>query len=173
MGCGPRNFGPEWIHIDGGDYPHLDWCSIKRLPFPDNSMDLIYASHVISYFDREEIIPVLEEWRRVLSPGGTLRLSVSDFPVLCDLYLKGMELDKILGPLFGRMKIWDQWVYQKTAYDTGSLLTLFDVCGFKDARWWNWRKTEHSQHDDFSQAYIPHMDKEHGTLISLNMEATK
>jgi len=24
--------------------------------------------------------------------------------------------------------------------------------------------------DDFSQAYLPHMDKEHGTLVSLNLE---
>ena len=26
---------------------------------------------------------------------------------------------------------------------------------------------------DFSQAYVPHMDKEHGRLISLNVEALK
>jgi len=27
--------------------------------------------------------------------------------------------------------------------------------------------------DDHSQAYLPHMDKENGILISLNIEATK
>jgi hypothetical protein len=27
--------------------------------------------------------------------------------------------------------------------------------------------------DDYSQAYIPHMDKEGGRLISLNLEAEK
>jgi hypothetical protein len=27
--------------------------------------------------------------------------------------------------------------------------------------------------DDHSQAYIPHMDKENGTLISLNIETIK
>jgi hypothetical protein len=27
--------------------------------------------------------------------------------------------------------------------------------------------------DDHSQAYLPHMDKENGTLISLNIEAVK
>ena len=24
MGCGWRKFGEDWIHIDGGDYDHLD-----------------------------------------------------------------------------------------------------------------------------------------------------
>jgi len=24
LGCGWRDFGSDWIHIDGGDYPHLD-----------------------------------------------------------------------------------------------------------------------------------------------------
>ena len=38
---------------------------------------------------------------------------------------------------------------------------------------WDWRKTEHSQFDDHSQAYLPKMNKEHGTLISLNVEAIK
>ena len=24
LGCGWRNFGKDWIHVDGGDYDHLD-----------------------------------------------------------------------------------------------------------------------------------------------------
>ena len=24
IGCGWRDFGKDWIHIDGGDYDHLD-----------------------------------------------------------------------------------------------------------------------------------------------------
>ena len=31
MGCGWRNFGAEWIHIDGGNYPHLDYSRIDNL----------------------------------------------------------------------------------------------------------------------------------------------
>jgi hypothetical protein len=27
--------------------------------------------------------------------------------------------------------------------------------------------------DDYSQSYLPHMDKENGTLMSLNLEAVK
>ena len=38
---------------------------------------------------------------------------------------------------------------------------------------YDWRQTLHKDHDDFSQAYVPHMDKEKGLLISLNVEADK
>jgi len=40
-------------------------------------------------------------------------------------------------------------------------------------RRYDWRQTLHKDHDDHSQAYIPHMDKENGRLISLNVEAEK
>ena len=76
MGCGWRNFGSEWTHIDGGNYDHLDSHSITHLNYEDNTVDLIYASHVLEYFDREEVSEVLEEWYRVLKPGGILRLAV-------------------------------------------------------------------------------------------------
>ena len=63
LGCGWRDFGKDWIHIDGGDYPHLDSKDILNLPYENNSIDLIYASHVIEYFDREEILEVLNKWK--------------------------------------------------------------------------------------------------------------
>ena len=86
MGCGWRDFGKDWIHIDGGDYPHLDSKDIFNLPYEDNSVDLIYASHVIEYFNREEVKDVLNEWIRVLKPNGKLRLAVPNFEAMVELY---------------------------------------------------------------------------------------
>ena len=31
LGCGWRNFGSDWVHIDGGDYDHLDYNDITNL----------------------------------------------------------------------------------------------------------------------------------------------
>ena len=45
--------------------------------------------------------------------------------------------------------------------------------GFSEVKKYDWRKTSHSQFDDHSQAYLPHMDKENGDLMSLNIEAVK
>jgi len=46
------------------------------------------------------------------------------------------------------------------------------IPGFVHIRY-DWRQTIHKDYDDVSPAYIPHMDKEHGILISLNVEAEK
>ena len=45
--------------------------------------------------------------------------------------------------------------------------------GFINFELYDWRETDHSMFDDHSQAYIPHMDKINGTLISLNVECRK
>jgi len=174
MGCGWRDFGKDWVHIDGGDYPHLDSKDIFNLPYEDNSVDLIYASHVIEYFNREEVKDVLNEWIRVLKPNGKLRLAVPNFEEMVTLYLGGkIQLDGILGPLYGQMPMGEETIYHRTTYDYISLETLLSDLGMKSIKKWDWRETSHSEFDDHSQAYIPHMDKKNGVLISLNIECQK
>lgn len=174
LGCGWRNFGEDWIHIDGGDYEHLDYHDITNLPFDDNSVDLIYASHVIEYFDRDEVKLVLQEWNRVLKKGNVLRIAVPNFEIISKLYLNHhMSLENFLGPMYGKMIMGDKIIYHKTIYDLESLQKLLESCNFINTKTYDWRNTEHSLFDDHSQAYIPHMDKEKGTLISLNIESLK
>jgi hypothetical protein len=45
--------------------------------------------------------------------------------------------------------------------------------GYKNIKRWDWRKVDHGKFDDHSQAYIPHMDKKNGVMISLNIQAQK
>jgi len=174
LGCGWRNFGKDWIHIDGGDYPHLDSRDIVNLPYKDNSIDLIYASHVIEYFDREEVNIILNKWKNKLKSGGILRLAVPNFQTMVRLYLEAnIPLDSFLGPLYGKMEMDNKTIYHKTTYDFNSLKSILNECGFSNIDYYNWKDTEHKNFDDHSQAYIPHMDKENGILISLNIEAIK
>lgn len=176
LGCGKRDFGEDWIHIDGADFPHVQYHDVIDLPFMPDTVDLIYASHLLEYFDRYEVHGVLYNWYSKLKKGGILRLAVPNFEILVKLYQdKTLELDGILGPLYGRWYMGgDKYVYHKTTYDSWSLRELLlDDIGFKSIREWDWRKVDHGKFDDHSQAYIPHMDKENGTLISLNLEAIK
>ncbi len=175
MGCGWRDFGPDWQHIDGGNYNHLDSHSITELPYKNNTVDLIYASHVLEYFDREEVNTVLKEWHRVLKPEGILRLAVPDFDAMVRLYLnKNMPLEDFLGPLYGKMEMANENIYHKTTYDFKSLHSKLKSIGFKEMKRYNWRDYPvHVKNDDHSQAYKPNMDKENGTLISLNVEVKK
>ena len=183
LGCGWRDFGDDWIHIDGGDYDHLDHHDITDLPQSSNSCDLIYASHVLEYFDREEAVSVLQEWIRVLKPGGVLRIAVPDFEAMASLYFmptgtSGLgnppqKLSQFLGPLYGKMQMGDDTIYHKTVYDFEELSELLESQGLKDVKRYEWRNTEHAKFDDHSQAYIPHMEKDTGVLISLNVEGVK
>ena len=175
MGCGWRNFGKGWTHIDSGNYEHLDAESITDLnQYGTSTVDIIYASHVIEYFDREELPAVLREWRRILKVGGILRVAVPNFKKIVDLYSSGeYTLNSFLGPLYGKMFMRTSPIYHKTIYDLVSLSEVLKDSGFRDLKQWDWRETEHARYDDHSQAYLPHMDKENGTLISLNMECKK
>lgn len=175
IGCGKRNFGPEWVHIDGANYDHVDYIirDLGHLPFPDNSASIIYASHVIEYFDQFEIVTILQEWKRVLAPAGILRLAVPDFKMMARLYFTGEPLFRFIGPLFGRMEMDETKIYHKMVYDVESLTSLLETNGFTDVREWDFTKVEHGKVDDHSQAFIPHMDKENGVLISLNLQCRK
>ena len=125
IGCGWRDFGKGWVHIDGGDYHHIDSSDIFLKDYDNNSAELIYASHFIEYFDRDEVIELLKEWKRVLVDKGTLRIAVPDFFQISKLYSdKKYPLDNFVGPLYGKMKMKEQLIYHKTVYDFISLKRL-------------------------------------------------
>ncbi len=178
LGCWHRNI-PGFINVDLCDMPHIHYkTSIDKLDmFEDGSVDLIYSSHSLAYFDRIEVKALLQEWRRVLAGGGVLRLAVPDFDKLILAYQKSADLSKILGPLYGRMEIQTQEgervIYHKTMYNFDSLKAVLEENGFSDVKPYDWRERIHKNYDDHSQAYYPHMDKENGILISLNVEAQK
>jgi hypothetical protein len=76
-----------------------------------------------------------------------------------------------MGLLYGGQDY--EYNFHHVAFDFKFLEKHLTKVGFKNIRRYDWRKTRHKDYDDFSQAYIPHMDKEHGILMSLNVEAEK
>lgn len=172
LGCGKR-YIPGFVHIDVVEYDHIDHVtSIDNLSvFEDNSVDLIYNCHVLEHFKRREVNRVLSEWYRVLKPSGILRTAVPDFEKLVQLYQQNKDLSQIIGPLFGNMNYLYNIHYNVFDYET--LGTELANVGFIEYKKYDWRITEHAEYDDFSQAYIPHMDKGNGLLISLNVECKK
>ena len=177
LGSGKR-YIPGFIHIDINPFPHIDYVhDISKLPMiKSNSCELIYFSHGIEYFDREEIKRALKEWKRVLKKEGIIRLAVPDFEALIKVYKKYKDLNKIIGPLYGRWEVKSKKkkiIYHKTVYDFKSIKNVLESAGFRQVKRYNWRETIHKDYDDYSQSYIPHMQKETGLLLSLNVEATK
>ncbi len=175
LGCG-KKFIPGFFHVDVLPAPHVDLVSrVETLPsIADNSVDLIYAAHLLEHFSRKAYRAVLLEWFRVLAPEGVLRLAVPDFAACAKLYHEqGLKdgLTGLVGLIVGGQR--DEYDYHKMVFDEPLLTRELRAVGFREVRRWNWRTTEHAQIDDYSQAYLPHLDKVHGTLMSLNLEAVK
>ena len=161
--------------MDALPAPHVDIVGpVERLPVEDDSVSLIYASHILEHFGRYEYKAVLRERFRVLKPGGILRLSVPDFSACAAIYYESGLVDGLtglVGLIVGGQR--DKYDYHKMIFDEDLLRhDLLDI-GFREVRRWDWRLTEHAGVDDFSQAHIPHMDKDAGRLMSLNLEAIK
>jgi predicted SAM-dependent methyltransferase len=175
LGCG-RKFIPGFIHVDIAAHEHVDHVApVDQLDWlADESVSLIYASHVLEHFGRAEVGRVLAEWHRVLEPGGWLRIAVPDFAACAKIYYEqGLAdgLTGLVGLICGGQR--DEYDYHKMIFDEPLLSRFLLEVGFRETRRWDWRGTEHAHLDDFSQAYLPHMDKVNGSLMSLNIEARK
>lgn len=177
LGCGHRHL-KNFIHVDKDVLPHIDHPNTDLgdlFMFNNSSVDMIYTCGSFEYYDREEAIHVLEEWRRVLKTGGTLKISVPNFSSVVKVYQKYNNLDGIgiLGPLYGKWKIHNnRFLYHKTVYDKKSLSNLLSKVGFRNIKNYVAEDFLPNGYDDYSLAYVPHMDK-NGIQIQLNMECIK
>jgi SAM-dependent methyltransferase len=51
---------------------------IRNLEFPENSADEILSVNVIDHMKKEEFLGTLQNWKKVLKPGGNLIIDVDD-----------------------------------------------------------------------------------------------
>lgn len=94
LGCGPRfSSDPVWTNVDfQSASPHVIAHDLNRgIPFPDATFDAIYHSHVLEHFAPPQGAQFIAECRRVLKPGGILRVAVPDLEQICRLYLAALE----------------------------------------------------------------------------------
>lgn len=172
LGCGSTHID-GYTNIDIRYLPNVDSVDNVRFlrRFEENSVDVIYASHVLEHFSRWDVSSVLNRWYALLKPNGVLRLAVPDFESICNYYIKTKNLRKISGMLYGGQDVEEN--YHKWIWDFDSIKKELIDCKFRNIRLYDWKQTEHSNIDDYSQSYLPHLDKENGQLMSLNVEATK
>lgn len=89
-GCGTHPT-PGWINSDTKDDPGIDLvCDIRDgLPLDDDGLDYVVSVHALPMIPYQELVPVLQELRRIIRPGGTLRLALPDLDGAIQAYLEG------------------------------------------------------------------------------------
>jgi SAM-dependent methyltransferase len=170
--------GEGWINMDNSPnawlskYPRLKWLlwksrllsdfhynihwdkSIvirdlrKRLPFDDDSIRYVYTSHFLEHVSRGDAKRVIGEIRRVLEPGGILRVVVPDLAYGVRRYTAAIQADPSDADAAPRLLEWLQlsapgrrdphlWMYDgpslsKLLADSG--LINVTPCDYKQGR---------------------------------------
>lgn len=171
LGCGTKHI-EGWVNVDARPLEGVDLVDDIRLTsLEPNSADVIYASHVLEHIGRLEYMEVLARWFTLLKPGGILRVAVPDMEQVVNHYNEFQNLIILRGFLWGGQTYAQNYHY--CGWDFKTLRADLASVGFQKIYRYDWRNTEHAHIDDFSQTYLPHMDKTNGTLMSLNVEAIK
>jgi predicted SAM-dependent methyltransferase len=92
LGCGSR-FHPAWTNFDiqPSSAGVRRWDLQKELPFPDESFDVVYHSHVLEHFTKADGLSFLKRCFRVLRRGGTIRVAVPDLERIARLYIEALD----------------------------------------------------------------------------------
>jgi predicted SAM-dependent methyltransferase len=135
--------------------------------FADNTFSQVYASHVLEHFDYTgSLMAALKEWIRVMTPGGTLYVSVPDLDVLARLFLDRELLsyqDRFLAMrmIFGGHI--DKSDYHLVGLNEEFLRDILRIAGFTTIR----RVENFGIFDDMSTTMLK------GVPISVNMVCEK
>ena len=138
-GCGPV-IAPGWMNSDVIDAPGVDLaCDIRAgLPLPDDDVDYIVSHHGLQDLKIYEQVPALRELRRVLKPGGVLRVSLPDLDAAIAAYLEGRQSyfgvyawDTIAGNFITHI-LWHN--YTATLFTWSFAEELLKKAGFADVR---------------------------------------
>lgn len=115
-GCG-YHFHEDWTNIDftstGKDV--IGYNLLNGIPFPDNTFEVVYHSHVLEHFSKNGGRLFVKECYRVLKKGGTLRIAVPDLHRIVEEYMR----------LFNALKENSEDAYLQACYNW-ILLEMYD-----------------------------------------------
>ena len=114
-----------------------------RIPCTSSSVSAVYTSHMIEHLDRAEARAFLAEVRRILRPGGVVRVAAPDIARLAQDYLATGDADGFIAATHmglnrpAGLVAWVKWVligprHHLWMYDGDSLARLLHEAGFAD-----------------------------------------
>jgi predicted SAM-dependent methyltransferase len=122
-----------WTSV-GLDPSHDVQCDIRAIPLPDDYADEAMAIHVIEHIYRWETRATLQEWRRVLKPGGRLVLEQPDLIKCCQNVLRSDNPRHGMWGLFGDPSYRDVLMTHKWCFTPEELKAELKAAGFHKIR---------------------------------------
>ena len=117
----------------------------KHIPEEDNSINVAYSSHMLEHLDKMETTIFLKEIRRILVPGGIIRIVVPNFDKLINDYSESNNPEKFLSDsclVGGKPKTIIKKIqyliqghgWHFSMYNSKTLVDLFRKHGFKEIK---------------------------------------
>jgi hypothetical protein len=114
-----------------------------RIPCATGSAAAVYSSHMIEHLDRGEALAFLAEVRRVLAPGGVVRIAAPDLSLLVRDYGRTGDADEFVAGLHmglnrpAGLRGWARWAvvgprHHLWMYDGESLTRMLLQAGFDE-----------------------------------------
>lgn len=131
------------VRVDLRDDVSVDYrCDVRSLPFATESWDIVFSMGTLDRFPHAQVPEVLDEWLRILKPGGELKLIVADFEAIAKQVLAGtLDLNLIYG---GQDQPYN---HRRAGFTPSSLRKLLESKGLKVKKIW-----QESPHWIFSQS---------------------
>src|SRR5574339_241383 len=116
------------VRVDTREECNPDYrCDVRQLPFGNNEFDIVFSSHVLEHFKREEVDSVLKEWVRVLRSGGELRLILPCIEWAAEQIVKGEVDHHVLNVLYGAQS--NPYDFHMVGFTTATLKKLVEDLG--------------------------------------------
>lgn len=137
-GCG-EHLAPGWVNSDVKQTPDVDLVADIRagLPLPADDLDYAVSIHSLPELPYPDLVPALAELRRVLKPGGVLRLALPDLDRAIDAYRRGddayfmIDPDEVrsAGGRFVTQMLW--YGYSRSLFTLDFVEELLEKAGFE------------------------------------------
>jgi SAM-dependent methyltransferase len=146
-GCGDW-IEPDWINSDMKEHPGVVAADIRLgLPFEDESFDYCVSIHALPERQLNELVPALQELRRILRPDGVLRLGLPDLDCAIHAYLAEdrdyfLVTDEEAATLGGKLITQLLWYgYSRSLFTFDFIADLLRRAGFQRVERCSFRET--------------------------------
>lgn len=169
IGAGAKKGKDNWVTLDLNTECDLYWDLMLPLPFPENSLEMIYSSHVLEHFYYRDLTRLLDDCYKVLKKNGRFSACVPDASIYVEGYTNPKEFiveDYCkYTPAFSYNSEIDYLNYiaymdgnHRYMFDSKNLVVILEKTGFKNVR---------------LRQFDPLLDKPERDYESLYVEAEK